>query len=60
MENLTQQQYQQALYNVRTLMKSKPSKDSAEGQQLESLISAIENYEEIYVPMTSSESTDCE
>ncbi len=32
-------------------MKSKPSKDSAEGQELEALITAIEEYEEIYVPM---------
>jgi antitoxin component HigA of HigAB toxin-antitoxin module len=54
MEQLTQQQYQQALYNVRNLMKLKPSKDSPQGKELEALISAIENYEDKYVPMTSS------
>lgn len=51
MENLTHEKYQQALTNVRILMKLKPSKDSAEGQELERLITMIENYEEIYVPM---------
>jgi hypothetical protein len=54
MENLTHEKYQQALTNVRMLMKLKPSKDSVEGLELESLISAIENYEEIYVTMTSN------
>ena len=60
MENLTHEKYQQALTNVRILMKLKPSKDSAEGLELEALITAIEEYEEIYVPMTISDSTDYE
>lgn len=51
MENLSQQQYQQALTNARILMKIKPTKNSVEGLELERLISAIEEYEEIYVPM---------
>lgn len=60
MENLTHEKYQQALTNVRILMKLKPTKNSVEGLELEALITAIEEYEEIYVPMTISDSTDYE
>lgn len=55
MEQLSHEKYQQALTNVRMLMKLKPQKNSVEWKQLEALITMIENYEEIFVPMTSSE-----
>ncbi len=55
-DNLTNEKYHQmALNKVRTLMKQKPAKESAEGQELEMLITLIEAYEERYVPMQASD-----
>ena len=52
MDNITNEKYHQmALNKVRALMKTKPQKESAEGQELEMLITLIEAYEEIHVPM---------
>jgi len=56
MDNIVDNKYHQlALSKVRTLMKLKPSKDSEQGQELEMLISLIEAYEEIHVPMQASD-----
>lgn len=45
MDNLTNEKYHQmALNKVRSLMKQKPSKESAEGQELEMLITLVEAY----------------
>ena len=40
-----------ALNKVRALMRLKPAKDSEQGQELEMLISLVEAYEEVHVPM---------
>jgi HTH-type transcriptional regulator / antitoxin HigA len=47
--------YTMALSRVRNLMKAKPEKTSAEGQELEMLITLIEAYEEVHVPMQASD-----
>lgn len=44
-----------ALNKVRSLMKQKPSQESAEGQELEMLITLVEAYEERYVPTQTSD-----
>ena len=36
-------------------MKLKPAKDSEQGQELEMLISLIEAYEEVHIPMQASD-----
>ena len=56
MDNITDNKYHQmALNKVRALMKLKPAKDSEQGQELEMLISLIEAYEEVHVPMQASD-----
>lgn len=56
MDNLSNEKYHQmALNKVRALMKQKPAKESAEGQEMEMLITLIEAYEERYVPMQASD-----
>jgi HTH-type transcriptional regulator / antitoxin HigA len=56
MDNINNEKYHQmALNKIRALMKLKPSKDSQEGQELEMLITLIEAYEEIHVPMHPSD-----
>ena len=47
--------HKMALNRVRNLMKIKPDKISAEGQELEMLITLIEAYEEVHVPMQASD-----
>ena len=45
MDNITNKKYHQTILNkVRTLMKAKPQKESAEGQELEMLTTLIEAY----------------
>ena len=44
-----------ALNKVCFLMKTKPQKNSEEGQEIEMLITLVEAYEEIYVPMQASD-----
>jgi len=52
MDNIKSEKYHKiALNKVRALMKLKPSKESAEGQELELLITLIAAYEDVYVPM---------
>jgi len=55
MDNISEKNHQLALQRVRTLMKLKPSRDSAEGQELDMLITLIEAYESIHVPMQASD-----
>lgn len=56
MDNIISEKYHQmALNKVYTLMKTKPQKNSAEGQEMEMLITLIEAYEEIHVPMQASD-----
>lgn len=55
MDNLSEKNHQLALQRVRTLMKQKPNKNSAEGQELDMLITLIEAYETIHVPMQASD-----
>ncbi len=55
MDNLSEKNHQLALQRVRTLMKQKPSKNSAEGQELDMLITLIEAYETVHVPMQASD-----
>ena len=43
--------YKMALDRVRALMKLNPPKENDEGQELEILITLIEAYEEVHVPM---------
>jgi HTH-type transcriptional regulator / antitoxin HigA len=55
-QNATNEKYHQmALNKVRALMKLKPSKESEEGQELEMLITLIEAYEDVHVPMQASD-----
>ena len=55
-DNIINKKYHQmALNKVYALMKTKPQKNSAEGQEMEMLIALIEAYEEIYVPMQASD-----
>jgi HTH-type transcriptional regulator / antitoxin HigA len=55
-QNANNEKYHQmALNKVRTLMKLKPSKESEEGQELEMLITLIEAYEDVHVPMQASD-----
>ena len=44
-----------ALNKVRALLKLNPAKESAEGQELEMLITLIEAYEDVHVPMQASD-----
>lgn len=55
MDNISEKNHQLALQRVRTLMKLKPNRDSAEGQELDMLITLIEAYETIHVPMQASD-----
>jgi HTH-type transcriptional regulator/antitoxin HigA len=56
MDNMTSEKYHQmALNKLYTLMKTKPQKNSAEGQEMEMLITLIEAYEEMHVPMQASD-----
>ena len=56
MDNLNNEKYHKmALNKVRALMKLNPSKESAEGQELEMLITLIEAYEDVHVPMQASD-----
>jgi HTH-type transcriptional regulator / antitoxin HigA len=56
MDNIISEKYHQmALNKVYALMKNKPEKNSVEGQELEMLITLIEAYEEIHVPMQASD-----
>ncbi len=56
MDNILSEKYHQmALNKVYALMKTKPQKDSVEGQEMEMLITLIEAYEEIHVPMQASD-----
>ena len=52
MDNITNTKYHHmALNKIRALMRLKPAKDSEQGQELEMLISLVEAYEEVHVPM---------
>lgn len=56
MDNIISEKYHQmALNKVYALMKTKPQKSSAEGQEMEMLITLIEAYEEMHVPMQASD-----
>ncbi len=55
MDNISEKNHQLALYRVRNLMKLKPNKDSADGQELDMLITLIEAYETIHVPIQASD-----
>ena len=56
MDNINIEKYHKmALNKVRALMKLNPSKESAEGQELEMLITLIEAYEDVHVPMQASD-----
>lgn len=55
MDNISEKNHQLALQRVRTLMKLKPNKNSAEGQELDMLITLIEAYETVHVPMQASD-----
>ena len=56
MDNMTSEKYHQmALNKLYTLMKTKPQKNSAEGQEMEMLITLIKAYEEMHVPMQASD-----
>jgi HTH-type transcriptional regulator/antitoxin HigA len=56
MDNIKNEKYHKmALNKVRALMKLKPSKESEEGQELEMLITLIEAYEDVHVPMQASD-----
>ena len=56
MDNLTNEKHHQmALNRVRALMKLKPNKESVEGQEMEMLITLIEVFEEVHVPMPASD-----
>ena len=56
MDNIINKKYHQlALNKVYALMKTKPQKNSEEGQEMEMLITLVEAYEEIYVPMQASD-----
>ncbi|MFN3488461.1 MAG: type II toxin-antitoxin system HigA family antitoxin [Emticicia sp.] len=55
MDNISEKNHQLALQRVRTLMKLKPNKNSIEGQELDMLITLIEAYETVHVPMQASD-----
>lgn len=55
MDNILEKNHKLALQRVKTLMKLKPSRDSVEGQELDMLITLIEAYESIHVPMQASD-----
>ena len=55
MDNISEKNHQLALNRVRNLMKLKPKIDSIEEQELDMLITLIEAYETIYVPMQASD-----
>jgi HTH-type transcriptional regulator / antitoxin HigA len=56
MDNIKSEKYHKmALNKVRALMKLKPTKESEEGQELEMLITLIEAYEDVHVPMQASD-----
>ena len=56
MDNINNEKYHKmALNKVRALLKLNPAKESAEGQELEMLITLIEAYEDVYVPMQASD-----
>jgi len=55
MDNISEKNHQLALHRVRNLMKLKPKADSAEGQELDMLITLIEAYETVHVPMQASD-----
>ena len=55
MDNISEKNHQLALQRVRRLMKLKPSRDSTEGQELDMLITLIEAYESIHIPMQASD-----
>lgn len=56
MDNISNEKYHQmALNKVYALMKTKPQKESVEGQEMEMLITLIEAYEKIHVPMQASD-----
>ena len=56
MDNIISEKYHKmALNKVHALMKTKPQKNSPEGQEMEMLIMLIEAYEEIHVPMQASD-----
>lgn len=55
MDNISEKNYQLALQRVRTLMKQKPNKNSTEGQELDMLITLIEAYETVHIPMQASD-----
>ena len=55
MNEISEKNHQLALHRVRNLMKLKPTKTSAEGQELDMLITLIEAYESIFVPMQASD-----
>jgi HTH-type transcriptional regulator / antitoxin HigA len=56
MDNINNEKYHQmALNKVHTLLKLNPTKESADGQELETLITSIEAYEDIHIPMKASD-----
>jgi HTH-type transcriptional regulator / antitoxin HigA len=56
MDNIKNEKYHKmALSKVRALMKLNPPKESEEGQELEMLITLIEAYEDVHVPMQASD-----
>ena len=56
MNNIINEKSQRvALQRVRNLMKMKPDKTSSEGQELDMLISLVEVYESVHVPMQASD-----
>lgn len=56
MDNINNEKYHKmALNKVRALLKLNPAKESAEGQELEMLITLIEAYEDVHVPMQASD-----
>ena len=56
MDNINNEKYHKmALNKVRALLKLNPAKESEEGQELEMLITLIEAYEDVHVPMQASD-----
>ena len=56
MDNINNEKYHKmALNKVRALLKLNPAKDSADGQELEMLITLVEAYEDVHVPMQASD-----
>ena len=56
MDNINNEKYHKmALNKVRALLKLNPAKDSADGQELEMLITLVEAYEDVHIPMQASD-----